>query len=205
MALRKKKNQASGAESGGGSAGGATPPQDGKRSRRRKGRDRTPPGWAPPSMEEGAPAASAPPPPPSAPPPADPASQQVPVTGGTSALPAYDASFFRWLSDQKYPSKEAAEQEAARELQSAAGPSLDLLVSSVPGSSSPDEAYSTIESNLGPSLDDPDKVIPQHPLWSDDTVIYYHLRRHFGENAGTVSMQRRRPSWFPIKPFGELE
>lgn len=205
--LGKKKSE----DGGGNGTGSVSPSDNGKRERRRKRRDREPEGSAAPPAPEAtasqpvAAEAAGPSQPTAAggPPPTAPPS--VAVTGGTSSLPAADANFFAWIAERPFPTKEAAEQEAARELQQAAGASLDLLVASVPGAHSPDEAYSSIESRLGEKLDDTDAVVPRHPLWSDDTVVYYHLRRHFGENVGTQSMQRRRPSWFPIKSFGPLE
>lgn len=123
----------------------------------------------------------------------------------TAALPAFDAGFFNWLTERGFPSRESLEREAASELQQAAGTSLNMLVSNVPGSSSPDDAYRTIERNLGQFPSDPDSEVPRHQLWSDDTVVYYHLRRHFGETTVTMAQQRRRPGWYPLKPYGPLE
>lgn len=113
--------------------------------------------------------------------------------------------FMSWIPERPNPAREALEQQAAQELKEAASPSLDLLVANVPGAHSPDEAYQSIERSLEPAIPDPDGVIPRHPLWSDDTIVFYHLRRHFGENAGTQSQQRRRPNWYPIRSFGPLQ
>lgn len=175
-----------GAANGGGTmAGQAAPPDDGTRLRQDDGRDREP-------LSMGASMGAS-------------TGASGGMSGGTGALPAADATFFAWLSEPRFPSREAAEAEAARELQMAANPSMSLLVSTVPGSGSPDDAYRKIESSLGSMVPDPDGEVPRHPLWSDDTVVFYHLRRHFGGNAATESMQRRRPRWYPIKPFGELQ
>jgi hypothetical protein len=161
---------------GGGNGEVAAAPQGNGRRSRRRGRDRAPA----PRTDWGS-------------------------GGGRAVFPDAEANFFAWVAERPVPSRGDLEQEAARELQEAATPSLDLLVATVPGAHSPEEAYRNIETNLGEKLDDPDPVLPSHPQWSDDTLVYYHLRRHFGETTGTLAHQGRRPAWRPLTPFPPLQ
>jgi hypothetical protein len=92
------------------------------------------------------------------------------------------------------PSREQLEREAAAELQAALAPSYDLLLGSVPGASSPEEAQRAIEAKLGPPVPDRDPGIPEHVQWTGDALVYQQLRRHYGDPDPGGSFRR---SWFP--------
>jgi hypothetical protein len=100
------------------------------------------------------------------------------------------------LSDAM-PNREEMEREAAAELHAALGPSYERLKAEVPDAGSPDEAQQRIESRLGPSVPDVDAGIPSHPLYSGDALVYYQLRRHYGQTAREGSFRR---SWYPLQP-----
>jgi hypothetical protein len=104
------------------------------------------------------------------------------------------ASLFS-LSDAM-PSREEMEREAAAELFAALGPSYERLRAEVPDATGPDDAQQKIASKLGPAVPDVDAGIPSHPIYRGDALVYYQLRRHYGQVAREGSFRR---SWFPLQ------
>ncbi|MDQ4096506.1 MAG: hypothetical protein M3144_01365 [Actinomycetota bacterium] len=99
------------------------------------------------------------------------------------------------LSDDT-PSREAMEREAADELFAALRPSYERLRAEVPDATGPEDAQQRIASRLGPAVPDVDAGIPSHPIYSGDALVYYQLRRHYGQVAREGSFRR---SWFPLQ------
>ena len=97
------------------------------------------------------------------------------------------------------PSREELERQAAAELEAALAPSYDLLLGTVPGASSPEEAQRAIENQLGPAVPDRDPGIPDHSRWPGDALVYQQLRRHYGNPHPGGSFQR---SWHPGEGTG---
>lgn len=87
------------------------------------------------------------------------------------------------------PSREELQREAAAEFNQAMAPSMDLLQAAVPEATSAEEAWKTIESKLGQPLQDSDAELPDHPLYSGDTLVYYQLRRHYGRTSPAGSFR----------------
>lgn len=77
-------------------------------------------------------------------------------------------------------SRDQLMQEGAEELMAALGNSYGLLHAEVPDSSSPDDAQRKIQGQLGQYQNDPDSLIPNHPIYDGDTLVYFQLRRHYG-------------------------
>ena len=92
------------------------------------------------------------------------------------------------------PDREEAEREAAAEFDQAAARSMELLKAAVPDASSPQEAWQTIESRLGPAVDDPMPDLPDHPQYPGDTLVFHQLRRHYGRMSPAGSFRR---GWNP--------
>ena len=92
------------------------------------------------------------------------------------------------------PSREELARQAAIEFGQAVAPSMDLLKAAVPEASSPEEAWRIIEGRLGKPIKDPDAQLPDHPIYSGDTLVYHQLRRHYGRPHDGGSFQR---GWQP--------
>jgi hypothetical protein len=86
--------------------------------------------------------------------------------------------------------REEAEREAAEAVDQALAPSMDLLRAAVPDSSSPEEAWRTIESKLGREVRDPDPQLPNHPVYSGDALVYKQLQRHYGRTSPAGSFRQ---------------
>ena len=77
-------------------------------------------------------------------------------------------------------SRDQLMQEGAEELMAALGNSYGLLHAEVPDSVSPDDAQRKIEAQLGRFQSDSDGLLPDHPIYDGDTLVYFQLRRHYG-------------------------
>ena len=91
-------------------------------------------------------------------------------------------------------SRQEIEAEAAAELHAALAPSFQLLHQEVPDSANPDDAQQRITQQLGAAPPDSDAELPKHPIYSGDALVYYQLRRHYGNPHPGGTFHR---TWYP--------
>ena len=104
--------------------------------------------------------------------------------------------FTRMYGEPGERSRADRDREAAAEFEQAVAPVLDMLVSTVPQASSPEEAARALESQVGELLPDPGAgaYIPGDAFEREARVYYRLLRRDYEKDPRPSLTKNRGPS-----------